>query len=365
MRCVLPSLALALGLAGPAFAQPYNFRPVTALINGFVGSDPGDLLSGASLVVIKNGQTIYSQSFGDYVGTQPKVSIASASKWLSALVVARLVESGRMHWTDTVADYFGSDYPNPTAEKGGITLGQLFSHTSGIGVVPATCLGVGYKNMALDACAKQILGEPLSWSPGTYFAYGGNAMQVAGAMAQRASGMTWDQLVQAELTGPLAMTRTDYGTNNNGTPFLNPIIAGGARSTSKDYSNVVRMILQKGVFQGTRYLSADTLADMQRDQTGGVPVDPDADPYPSAYGYGYGEWRHKIDCASGVAVELSSTGAFATSPWVDYKNGVAAVFLAYKQDVDPSVQDKLTQVWNAVSSVVGTTPPDCPSLLRP
>lgn len=359
MRCVVSSIALVVGLSGQAHAQAYNFRPVDTLINSFVGADPGDLLTGASLIVIQNGRTIYQRSYGDYVGTQPKVSIASASKWLSALVLERLVESGRMHWTDTVADYFGSDYPGATPEKGSITLGQLFSHTSGISVAAAPCLGVQYKNVPLDSCAKSILGMALSWPPGTTFAYGGNSIQVAGAMAQRATGLSWDQLVQAELTGPLSMKRTDYGTNANGTPFLNPIIAGGARSTSKDYANVVQMVLQKGWFNGVPYLRPESIAEMQLDQTQGVPADPDADPYPDSYGYGYGEWRHKIDCSTGAAVELSSTGAFATSPWVDYSNGVAAVFLAYKQDVDPSVQTKLTQVWNTVSSVVGSVPPDC------
>lgn len=359
MRCVLPSIALVLGLSGQAYAQTYNFRPVNALINSFVGTDPGDLLTGASLIVIQNGQTIFQASYGDYKGTQPKVSIASASKWLSALVIERLVESGRMHWTDTVAGYFGTDYPGATAEKGSITLGQLFSHTSGISVTPAACLGVKYKNTALDACAKSILGMALSWSPGTHFAYGGNSIQVAGAMAQRATGMSWDQLVQAELTGPLSMTRTDFGTNSNGTPFLNPIIAGGARSTSKDYANVVQMVLQRGRFNGARYLSPESIAEMQLDQTHGVPTDADANPYPEAYGYGYGQWRHKIDCSTGLAVEVSSTGAFGTSPWVDYSNGIAAVFLAYKQDADPSLQTKISQVWDAVSDVVGVVPPDC------
>lgn len=364
MRCVLPSIALVLGLSGQAYAQTYNFRPVNTLINSFVGTGSGDLLTGASLIVIQNGQVIFQKSYGDYVGTQPKVSIASASKWLSALVVQRLVESGRMHWTDTVADYFGSDYPGATEEKGSITLGQLFSHTSGINVTPATCLGVQYKNVALDACAKSILGMALSWPPGTHFAYGGNSMQVAGAMAQRATGMSWDQLIRSELTGPLSMTRTDFGTNSNGTPFSNPIIAGGARSTAKDYANVVKMVLQQGTFNGTYYLSPESIAEMQLDQTHGAPTDAEANPYPEAYGYGYGEWRHKIDCATGVAVEVSSTGAFGTSPWVDYSNGIAAVFLASRQDADPILRTKLSQVWNTVSDIVGIVPPDCAGAAR-
>lgn len=359
MRGILSSVALLVSLCSYAHAQTYNFRPVNELINGFVGPDPADYLSGAALIVMQNGQPIYRKSFGNYVGSDPKVSIASASKWLAALVVQRLVESGRMRWTDTVSDYFGSDYPNPSSQKGKITLGQLFSHTSGIGVEPAKCLSAAYKNTSLDSCAKSILGKALSWKPGTYFAYGGNSMQVAGAMAQRATGQSWAQLVEAELTGPLSMTRTSFGTNSNGTPLQNPAIAGGAGSTLGDLSNVVQMVLQRGMFNGMQYLKSESIAEMQVDQTHGVPIDPNADPYPQAYGYGYGEWRTKQDCATGIAIEVSSTGVFGTSPWVNYLNGIAAVFLAYRQDADPRLQDKISEVWDAVSDVVGTVAPNC------
>lgn len=122
---------------------------------------------------------------------------------------------------------------------------------------------------------------------------------------------------------------------------------------------MVRMVLQRGRFNGSQYLSAQGIAEMQMDLTHGALFDPDASPHPDAYGYGYGQWRHKVDCSTGKAVEVSSSGAFGTSPWVDYDNGVAAVFLAYQQDADPRLQDKVMQVWDRVSSVVGVVPPDC------
>ena len=336
-----------------------DFRPVTAFVDGFVGSSPGDLLPGASLIVLQNGQPIYRRDFGSYVGIAPQAPVASASKWLSALVIQRLVEQGRMRWDDTIADYFGSGYPEPDATKGAITLAQLMSHTSGISTASATCLQFANRNMALDACAKQILGAPLSWQPGTMFAYGENSMQVAGAMAQRATGQAWIKLVKSELTIPLKMTKTDYGLNSSGLPFKNPIIAGGARSTLRDYANVVQMVLQGGVFDGTQYLSPEGIAGMQLDQTHGVPVDLASDPYPEASGYGYGEWRDQVDC-DGIAIRVSSTGAFGTSPWVDYGHGIAAVFLAYRQYPPSQLRDALRQLGDVVGNVLGA-PVGCPS----
>lgn len=360
MRRVLPFLALVLGLSGPAFAQTYNFKPVTTHINGFVGADPEDLLAGAQMIVIKDGVAIYKKSFGDYVGIQPRVAIASGSKWLSALVLQRLVQSGKMRWNDTVQDYFGTNYPNATPAKNKITLGQLFTHTSGMDVEANTCLQPELKNMELDDCAKAILAKPLSWAPGTLFAYGENSMQVAGAMAERATGKRWSQLVVSELTGPLKMTRTDFGVNDQGVAFTNPTVAGGARSTLMDYAKVVQMVLQRGTLNGVAYLTPESIANMQRDQTKGVPANPDADPYPEAFGYGFGEWRNLVDC-NGKAIEVSATGIYGTSGWVNYQHGIAAVFLSYRQfPGGDMLRDKISQLWGLVRDVIDA-PPQCPA----
>lgn len=366
MRRVLSLLTLVLGFTGASHAQTtYNFKPVTDHINTFVGPDAEDLLTGASMIVVKDGQVLYKRSFGDYKNIAPRVAIASGSKLLSALVIQRLVDKGLMRWNDTVSTYFGNDYPNPSLVKGSITLRQLFTHTSGMSTEPATCLSPEFKNMALADCARTILSGKLVWSPGTIFAYGENSMQVAGAMAERATGKLWPQLVKEELTGPLAMTRTDYGVNDKtGQEFTNPTVAGGARSTMMDYANVVQMILQRGMFQGKTYLSADSIAKMQKDQTGGVPVYVDADPFPDAFGYGFGQWRNLVDC-NGTAVEISATGVYGTSGWVNYDQGTAAVFFAWRQLPGGDIlREKITTLWSILRGVINQ-PPQCPALRHP
>ena len=156
------------------------------------------------------------------------------------------------------------------------------------------------------------------------------------------------------------MTRTDYGVTERGTPFTNPTVAGGARSTMMDYANVVQMILQRGMFKGTQYLSAESVAAMQRDQTGGVPVYPEADPFPDAFGYGYGQWRNLLDC-SGTAIEISATGVYGTSGWVNYQQGTAAVFFAWRQLPGGDIlRDKITTLWAILRDVINE-PPQCPT----
>lgn len=339
----LPALLFGLLAAAACRADvAYDFTPVTQQIDAILQANPS--INGASLIVIRNGTAIYTQYFGTYASTT-RIPIASASKWLSALAIERLVERGTMSWSDTIGQYI----PTAPSDKLNITLGQLFSHTSGLTQNDAACLG-DETNYTLQTCVQEILSTALQYSPGTGFAYTGNGMQVGGYMATLATGKTWDQIFQDEVTTPLGMTNTDFATVSLKPPYVtvpNPQVAGGVRSTLLDYANAVQMVAQHGQWNGTQYLSANDIADMQKDQTHSAPVIYTPDPL--AYGYGYGEWRNSID-PQGNAVQVSSTGKFATSPWVDNSTGVAAVFLVYSSYSLPETD--LRALWSNVHAVV-------------
>ena len=340
----LPALLFGLLAAAACRADvAYDFTPVTQQIDAILQANPS--INGASLIVIRNGTAIYTQYFGTYASTT-RIPIASASKWLSALAIERLVERGTMSWSDTIGQYI----PTAPSDKLNITLGQLFSHTSGLTQNDAACLG-DETNYTLQTCAQEILSTALQYPPGTGFAYTGNGMQVGGYMATLATGKTWDQIFQDEVTTPLGMTNTDFATVSLKPPYVtvpNPQVAGGLRSTMLDYANAVQMVAQHGQWNGTQYLSATDIADMQKDQTHGAPIIYTPDPF-VYYGYGYGEWRDSVD-ARGDAVQVSSTGKFATSPWVDNSTGVAAVFLVYSSY--SLLETDLRALWSNVHAVV-------------
>ncbi len=341
MRALSLYFGLLVATASCRAAVVYDFTPVTQQIDAMMQTHS---LNGASLIVIRNGAVIYEQYFGSYTPTT-RIPIASASKWLSALAIERLVEKGQMSWGDTVGQYI----PTAPADKQPITLGQLFSHTSGLSQNDDACLG-DETNYTLETCVQEILSTTLQYQPGTGFAYTGNGMQVGGYMATLATGKTWDQIFQDEVTTPLGMADTDFATVSLKPPYVtvpNPQVAGGVRSTLLDYANVVQMVAQHGQWNGAPYLSANDIADMQKDQTHGAPViyTPDL----LAYGYGYGEWRNSID-AQGIAVQVSSTGKFATSPWVDNSTGVAAVFLVNSSF--SLLENDLRALWTNVQAVV-------------
>lgn len=325
--CAL-TLAAAFGAAPPAAAVAiHDFTAVQADMQSLVGRFG---LEGASLRVSRQGNVLYRQTFGAYT-PQTRLRIASASKWLSALAIARLVDRGQMRWTDTVGQYL----PNAPVDKREITLEQLFSHTSALPYGEDLCLSNPLFTLA--SCANRILQQPLIGTPGRVFAYGGNSMQVAGRLAELATGKAWDDIFIDEVVTPLGMSATDYATSSTAPGYVrngNPRIGGGVRSTLEDYGRAMDMVLADGCLDGgfpqqcaadRRYLTSATLAGMARDRTVGTVVisTPDTG---IGYGYGFGFWIEP-PYAPGALPVLLSPGAFGFTPWVDRSANLAGVFL--------------------------------------
>lgn len=102
--------------------QPRTYAPVNRLPALAYRS-----LVGASLWVAQNRITLLEAQYGSY-GPRTQVAIASASKWVSALVLARLVERGALRFDSTADEW----WPDAPADRRGITVRRRFSHTSGL-----------------------------------------------------------------------------------------------------------------------------------------------------------------------------------------------------------------------------------------
>ena len=352
LRAVLAA-TLALGMTAlmPAQAQTtstnrYDFRPVTAEMQAFVTDYR---LDGASLRVNTHGNVVYRRAFGGYT-LDTRIRIASATKWLSALAIARVVEKGQLRWSDTVGQYF----PNVEPAKRGITLAQLFSHTSGLPASEGGCLSNPLYTLA--TCSEYILQQPLIGTPGEVFAYGGQSMQVAGRMAELATGKAWDDIFLDEMVRPLGLTATDYATSSTAPGYVrtvNPRIGGGVRSTLEDYGRVLDMVLAEGCLDSTlyttclparRFLSRATIAFMAQDRTVGT-IRLSEPPSAEGQGYGIGQW---IDVNDPNVVY--SPGAFGFTPWVDRSTQVAGVLLV--DDVNTRVAPAITDIRLLVNAVV-------------
>lgn len=263
---------------------------------------------GPQLLVMEGDRVLCERTFGVWRG-EDVVPIASGSKWLVSTTLLALAGEGRVSLDAPVSTYL----PEFTGEKGGITVRQLLSHTSGIADTHP-CLF--QTHLTLAACAQQIAAAPLGHAPGTEFRYGGASFTVAGRVAEVVTGQSWAQVFASRVTGPLGMETTAYG------PVPNPLLSGGAESSLRDYARMLRMIADGGVYEGRRVLDAGAVAEMLRDQVGARPMT--STPRVDADGYGLGAWVDEAD-GEGRAVQASGTGATGFHPWIDLQHGIVGV----------------------------------------
>jgi CubicO group peptidase (beta-lactamase class C family) len=179
-------------------------------------------LVGLGAIVVVDGQTVATAVDGERkIGSSVSVElgdrwhIGSVTKSVTATMIARLVESGKMQWSDSIGECF----PDATVQDDWkrVSLLQLLTHTSGapanfpmwvllLRPVPGPECTQKRREAVMDVIAK----KPAS-PPGDKYAYSNIGYTIAGAMAERATGMSWEDLVKKEVFEPLALTSAGFG----------------------------------------------------------------------------------------------------------------------------------------------------------
>ncbi len=169
--------------------------------------------SAGGAVVMQGGKIVYEEYFGTQAarpGSAPVDSASrfpffSVSKGFGAGVLAALVSRGALKLDDPVSKYlpyFTGTGPEGEFERGGMTVRQLASHSSGVpqdDKPPRTWPG----------------GQPfhdvtLEFEPGTSFLYSELAMRLLGRVMAAAAGRPYEQLLTEYVTGPLGLASVGY-----------------------------------------------------------------------------------------------------------------------------------------------------------
>ncbi|MDX2024550.1 MAG: serine hydrolase domain-containing protein [Deltaproteobacteria bacterium] len=290
----------------------FDFSAARAVLIQAVASKK---INGAGLAVLRKGcPPLLLESFGNQTNASV-VELASASKAPSALAIMSLVERGTLSLDAKVGEVL-TDAP---ADKAQISLRELLSHTSGL-PGNATCLASD--SLTLAACAKEILGARLQTPPA--FVYGGASFQVAGRMAEVASGKPWNTLFSEALSAPCEAETLSFAASprNNLGSDINPRIAGGAAASLVDYARFLSVFVNGGRCGDVRVLTSSTVTTILTNHIGAL--DQSGSPLSQAEGYGLGWWREK------GGVIWSDPGAFGTYPWIDASHDYAAVLLIRK-----------------------------------
>jgi CubicO group peptidase (beta-lactamase class C family) len=176
-------------------------------------------LPGIAVGVIEDGKVVYTNTTGhleagkpDPVTADTVFKIASNTKAMTAAVLARLVDQGKLKWDDPVSKYLPQFRMNDPWVTRNMQVRDLLVHNSGLG------LGAGdlmlwpepndFKRADIIAGLAHL--KP-THSFRSHYAYDNLLYVVAGEVAAAAGGKPYEQLVKQEIFEPLKLQRCQVG----------------------------------------------------------------------------------------------------------------------------------------------------------
>jgi CubicO group peptidase (beta-lactamase class C family) len=130
-----------------------------------------------------------------------------------------LVEEGKLRWDSSIGEVFPelAAHMDPGLRR--VTLTQLLSHTSGVppdgqdlgDLLAKTATQEGNLDELRYWLVREWSPRPLVSAPGTTFAYANMNYVIAGAMIERVSGRTWDELISERIFTPLELRSAGLG----------------------------------------------------------------------------------------------------------------------------------------------------------
>ena len=143
-----------------------------------------------------------------------QIHIGSLTKAMTSVLLARLVADGAFAngWSTTIAEVFPELERKIHATYHEVTLDELVRHRSGIARNAANWWA--YRNRDIEKRRYRLLKKNLRKRPAGArgdFLYSNLGYMVAGSMAERVTGQSWEELMEEEVFGPLGMKRTGFG----------------------------------------------------------------------------------------------------------------------------------------------------------
>lgn len=212
-KALLAALAFA---ASAAHAQTPNER-FDPLVDAVVARYR---LPGIAVGVIEDGQVVYRRTAGELaLGSGQPVTddalfkIASNSKAMTATLLARLVQQGKLRWDDPVKRWLPAFRMHDPWVTEHMQVGDLLTHRSG--------LGEGAGDLMLwpepNGFTRQDIVAALAYLKPRYsfragYAYDNLLYVVAGEVAAAAGGAPYETLLRREVFEPLGLSRCQVGS---------------------------------------------------------------------------------------------------------------------------------------------------------
>ena len=291
---------------------------------------------------------------GSVIHPGTRFGIASTTKLLTGLTVARLVDQGVVRYEDRLVDLVPEDM-RPSDLDSRVTLHHLLSHTSGVGDYADEDDGPPFETIWERVPSTSIRGPrdliplmrdlPRTSDPGEVVRYNNGAYVLAGFALETVTGRSFPDLVGHEVFDPLGMTSSGFFALDGLEPdvavgYLPPIPErglawrtnvyaipamgqpdGGAQCTAADLVRALDGLAGRGK-PGAAFLTTATrarvLARIAEDPVG-----------PAAWGYGV---KH---IGEGPSTRFGHSGddpGFSARAWVYPMTGERVVVLSNVTD---------------------------------
>jgi CubicO group peptidase (beta-lactamase class C family) len=209
-------LSLCLTLAGCSTLTPTPAHPSRSTIDTYLRRLAALGFSGQVLVA-EGDQLVLSASYGyanretrRHLSPYDPMAIASLSKQFTAAAVLRLVDQGKLGLNDNIERHL----PKVPADKVGITIHDLLTHTSGFRRDAIRREEITDRSALLDL----IYVKPLRAGSEEAYQYSNSGYQLLAALVEEVSGTSFDDFVTTQLFEPAGLDRTGLIHSADGTP---------------------------------------------------------------------------------------------------------------------------------------------------
>ncbi len=217
-----------------------------------------------SMAVAYKGKLILDEYFYGFGIDEPH-DMRSASKTFSSVMLGALMMEGVKISPETkIYDALAGRGPfaNPDPRKSRITLGHLLTHSAGLACDDNADASPGNEDMmesdrTYPDWTKRTLDLPMSFEPGTHYAYCSMNINLVGAALSEASGEWLPALFDRTVAKPLQFGRYYWNLIPNGEGYL----GGGAFVRTRDFLKLGQAYLDGGVWNGHRIVTAEWVRD--------------------------------------------------------------------------------------------------------
>ncbi|MCA9015254.1 MAG: beta-lactamase family protein [Planctomycetaceae bacterium] len=188
----------------------------------------GNLPAVAAAVVERGVLTEYGAVGTRKMGAEIPVTIhdkfhlGSDGKGMTATIAAMMIEAGKLKWNSTLGEVFPELKDSMAPGVANVTLEQLLSHTSGMRADDENLMKLLKDAFDVDGnlndqrywLLKESVKLPLVAKPSTAWKYNNRGYTIAGAMLERVSGKSWDELIVERIFEPFNLTTAGLGTQS-------------------------------------------------------------------------------------------------------------------------------------------------------